>query len=131
MQAGQAGYSYGTATYSGNTYGTFGSSPFHANSFGTGTYSGYDAGAAYAAQSQANTANAQQFAALRMQQEAQRDQIAQVMKTTTVDPGQVFGGVVQYMIPDAVRSSKAPVPIIIEVATADEVHTFHVTLAKR
>lgn len=130
MQASQAGNSYGTATYSGNSYGTFGSTPYTANSFGTATYSGYNAGAAFAAQAIANEQNKRDMQAMQLSQAAKREDLAQVMKTTTVDPGQAFGGIVQYMIPSAVRSSKTPIPITIEVRTGDEVHTFQATLAK-
>lgn len=130
MQASQAGYSYGSATYSGNTYGSFGSTPYTANSYGTATYSGYNAGAAFAAQSVANEQNQRDLQAMQLGQAARREDLAQIMKMTTVDTGQAFGGIVQYMIPSTVRSSKAPVPITIEVLTGDEVHTFQATLAK-
>lgn len=130
MQASQAGNSYGTATYSGNSYGTFGSTPYSANSFGTATYSGYNAGAAYAAQAIANEQNQRDMQAMQLSQAAKREDLVQVMKTTTVDLGQAFGGIVQYMIPSTVRSSKTAVPITIEVRTGDDVHTFQATLGK-
>lgn len=130
MQASQAGYSYGSATYTGNTYGSFGSTPYTANSYGTATYSGYNAGAAFAAQSVANEQNQRDLQAMQLGQAARREDLAQIMKMTTVDHGQAFGGIVQYMIPSTVRSSKVPVPITIEVRTGDEVHTFQATLAK-
>lgn len=130
IQASQAGYSYGSATYSGNTYGSLGSTPYTANSYGTATYSGYNAGAAYAAQSVANEQNQRDLQAMQLGQAARREDLAQIMKMTTVDHGQAFGGIVQYMIPSTVRSSKAPVPITIEVRTGEEVHTFQATLTK-
>ena len=130
MQASQAGYNYGSASFSGNTYGTYGTTPYTANTYGTATYSGYNAGAAFAAQSVANEQNQRDFQALALNQAAKREDLAQVMKTTTVDPGQAFGGIVQYMVPAAVRSSKTAVPVTIEVRTGDEVHKFQATLAK-
>ncbi|MBH0113205.1 hypothetical protein I5E68_09630 [Novosphingobium sp. YJ-S2-02] len=130
MQANQAGYNYGSATYSGNSYGTFGTMPYTANSYGTATYSGYNAGTAFAAQSVANEQNQRDLQAMRLSQAAKREDLAQVMKMTTIDPEQVFGGIVQYKIPSEVRASKTPVPITIEVRTGDEVHTFQATLAK-
>lgn len=130
MQASQAGYSYGSTTYTGSTYGSFGSTPYAANSYGTATSMGYDAGVAFAAQSVANEQNKRDIQVMQLSQAARREELAQVMKMTTVDPGQSFGGIVQYMVPSAVRSSKAPVPITIEVRTGDEVHTFQATLAK-
>ena len=130
MQASQAGYNYGSASFSGNTYGSYGTTPYTANTYGTATYSGYNAGAAFAAQSSANEQNQRDFQALQLSQAAKRQDLAQVMKTTTVDPGQAFGGIVQYMVPAAVRSSKTALPVTIEVRTGDDVHTFQATLAK-
>jgi hypothetical protein len=130
IQASQAGNTYGTATYSGTSSGTYGSTPYTANSFGTATFSGYNAGAALAAQSLADEQNQRDLQAMQLSQAAKREDLAQVMKMTTIDPGQAFGGIVQYMIPPVVNSSKVAVPITIEVRFGDEVHTFQGTLAK-
>ena len=64
-------------------------------------------------------------------QNAARNQIGQVMQMTTVGPGQAFSGVAQYDIPKAVRKSKQPIPIVLEVRTGDETHIFRGTLSKR
>lgn len=130
MQASQAGNSYGSATYSGNTFGNVGTTPYSATTFGTATYSGYNAGAAYAAQANANALNQQQFQAMQLQQAAARQDLSQVMKTTTVEPGQAFGGLMQYEVPREVRSSKSPLPVTIEVTVGSEVHVFKGTLGK-
>jgi hypothetical protein len=128
--AGQAGYNSGTASYSGNTFGRLGSDNFSSRSSGTATFSSYNAGAAYAAQADASERTRRDVAELQMNQAAKREDLAQVMKMTTVDPGQPFGGIVQYNMPALVNSSKTPVPVTIEVQTGDEVHTFQATLAK-
>jgi len=128
MQASQAGYNYGTATYTGQTYGTVGATPYTANTFGTGTYSGYNAGAAFAAQSIADQQNRRDMQDMMLNQAAARAELDQLMKTTTIDPGQVFGGIVQYMMPVEVQRSKVPVPVSIEITAGSEIHVFHATL---
>ena len=54
MSAASSGYYSGTAHYSGNSFGTFGGTPYNSSTFGTATYSGYNAGQAQLAQSGAN-----------------------------------------------------------------------------
>lgn len=129
--ASQAGNNYGTATYSGYSNGIYGSTPYNSTTQGTATYSGYNGAQAYAAQAQANAQTQQDIEVMRANQNAQRAQIGRVMQTTTVSPGQVFGGIVQYDIPKPVRSKKVPVPIVIEIRAGSEVHTFRGTLTKR
>jgi hypothetical protein len=53
MNAANAGYYHGTGTYSGSTFGTFGSTPYNSFSSGTVMVSGYNAGQAQLAQSAA------------------------------------------------------------------------------
>jgi len=130
MEAASAGTSYGTVQSSGSTYGTFGATPFAARSSGISTFSTYNAGAAAAARANADAETSRQIEQMQLNQAAQRDDLAQVMKLTTVDPGQPFGGIVQYMVPRAVQSSKVALPIIIEVRAGDEVHKFNATLAR-
>ncbi|MFM5948644.1 MAG: hypothetical protein ACKOPM_05340 [Novosphingobium sp.] len=129
--ASQAGYTTGTATYSGTTNGYYGTTPYNAYSQGTATYSGYDSGKAYAAQAQANAQNAQDAETMRARQESERARIAEVMQTTTVYPGQLFTGIVQFDIPKSLRSKKASVPVVIEVRSGGEVHKFDATFTKR
>ena len=129
--AAATGYSSGTVNYSGRTSGTYGATPYSGNTTGTATYSGYDAASASAAQSQANEENRRDAQAVRGQQQQARNQIAEIMQTTTVAPRTISGGGLQYDMPKAVRSSKAPVPVTIEITVGDEKHIFHGTLTKR
>jgi hypothetical protein len=129
LQASQAGYSYGSGIYSGSSYGTIGSTPFSSSNFGSASYSSYNAAAAMAAQSIADEQNRRDVLEMSLIHAAQRSELEQYMKTTTIDPGQSFGGFVQYRIPRIVRSSKAPVAISIEVRTGDETHIFPATLS--
>lgn len=131
MQANNAGWETGTVNYSGQTYGTVGGTPYAANTMGTGTYSSYNSNAAMAAQATANQENQRDFEILRMNQAAAQANIAQVLKTTTVDPGQALGGVIEYMVPEAARSGKGPLAVTIEVRTGDDVHTFSGLLTKQ
>lgn len=130
-QAGQAGYSYGSGNYSGQTYGTYGATPYSARTTGTVNTTIYNPAEAAAAQAQTNAQTQRDAATLAENQSAARNQIAQVMQTTTVGPGQVFSGVAQYDIPKSVRKSKQPVPIILEVRAGNETHVFRGTLSKR
>lgn len=130
LQASQAGQRTEMISYSGSTNGTFGGTPFAANSSGTAMVSRHDPSAVISAQLVADQQNQRDIAAMQLTQAAKREDLAQMLKMTTVDHEQVFGGVVHYLIPPTVRASKAPVPITIEVRAGDEVHTFQVTLAK-
>lgn len=64
MAAANSGYYHGTGTYSGSTFGTFGSTPYQSSTFGTATVSGYDYGQAQVAQSIANQQNPSQLRTL-------------------------------------------------------------------
>lgn len=130
LQASQAGQRTEMISYSGSTNGTFGGTPFAANSSGTAMVSRHDPSAVISAQLVADQQNQRDIAAMQLTQAAKREDLAQMLKMTTVDHEQVFGGVVHYLIPPTVRASKAPVPITIEVRAGDEVHTFQATLAK-
>lgn len=112
MSAANAGWYHGTATYSGSTFGTFGSTPYSANTFGTATISGYNSGAAQAAQSAANAQNGAMFARMAQQNSANRQSLKGYMRTTTVDPQQMFGGTVIFELPKA-----AFVPVTIDAAS--------------
>ena len=129
--AGQAGYNSGTYSYSGQTTGNYGATPYSATTSGRGTYSGYDSEASNAAQAQANAETSRDVAQLRSNQQADRGRIAQVMQTTTVAPGNVFGGIVQFEVPKPIRSSKVPVPVTIEITVRGETHYFRGTITKQ
>lgn len=130
MSASSAGYNYGSVNYSGQSYGTYGGTPYTANSYGMGNYSGYNGAAAFAAQQQANRDNQAELAQLEAEQAAARTQIGSYMKTTTIEPGQAFGGTLQFELPTALKSSKSPMPLTIEVRTGNETHIFQATFSK-
>lgn len=118
IAASQAGYSSGTVAYSGATYGRYGT----VNSYGTGSYSGYNAGAAYAAQATANTQNEQIFGRLAAESAASLQALKANLRTTTIDPGSSFGGLIMFDIPPKARKPAEPIPIRIIVEIAGEKH---------
>ena len=131
MSASSSGYYSGMGTYSGSTYGTVGYAPFNSYSTGTVMVSGYDAGAAQAAQSAANAQNQEMFARMAEQNAANMQALKSYMRTTTVDPQQMFGGAVTFELPQAARDSKTDVPITFVVTINGEDHKFDAVLRRR
>jgi len=131
MNASNSGYYSGMATYSGSTYGSFGSTPYHANSFGTATVSGYDYGRAQAAQSAANIQNQAIFARMAEQNASRMEALKAYMRTTTVDPQQMFGGTVMFELPKSVHQGKGDVPMTFIVSINGQEHEFGALLKRR
>ncbi len=131
MSAANSGYYNGTGTYSGSTYGSFGSTPYQSNSFGTVSVSGYNAGQAQIAQSLANQQNQATFARMAEDNAASMKSLKAYMRTTTVDPQQMFGGSVIFELPKAARDAKTDVPVTFVVAINGEDHTFNAVLKRR
>jgi len=124
MAAANAGNSYTTGTYSGTTTGHVGAVPFGAQTFGTATVHSYDGGAAAVAGAVATEENRRDIHDLAQSQAANMAAIDNVMQTTTVDPGNAFGGVVFFDLPSSVRAAKDPVPITLIVQVGGEEHRF-------
>ncbi|WP_265570867.1 hypothetical protein [Sphingomicrobium nitratireducens] len=124
MNAANAGYSSGTAT----TFGNVGGTSF--NSFTT--YSGYNAGQAQAAQQLASLQNQQLFDSLAAQNAAGIAQLKDNMRTTTIDPGEMSGGMIVYDVPKETRkgAKKAgePIEVIFRITTGSEIHDVHALL---
>jgi hypothetical protein len=131
MSAASSGYYSASGTYSGSTYGTFGSTPYRSSSSGTVSISGYDYGQAQAAQSRANAQNSASFARLAEENAANMGALQAYMRTTTVDPEQMFGGSVIFELPKAAQRSKVDVPMIFIVTTNGEEHRFEALLKRR
>lgn len=131
MAASNAGYSSGTATYTGNSYGSFGSTPFHSTTYGTATYSGYNNAAAQVAQASAQQQNQAMFETMTAANASRLQSLTANMRTTTVDPGQMFGGSVMFELPPGVRSSKTDVPMTFILTTGGEEHRFDTILRKK
>lgn len=131
MSAANAGYYRGTTTYNGSTYGTIGSTSFNANTYGTGTYSGYNSGQAALAQSLANAENQATFARMAENNASNMDALKANIRTTTIDPQQMFGGSVMFELPKQARASKIDVPVIFTVTIDGEEHRFDAVLKRQ
>lgn len=131
MSAANSGYYSGTVHYSGNTFGSFGGTPYNSSTFGSATVSGYNYGAAQAAQSAANAQNAAMFDRMAENNAASMQALKAYMRTTTVDPQQMFGGTVTFELPKEARESKADVPLTFVVTINGEEHKFNALLKRR
>lgn len=109
-----------TATYNGTVNGSIGGTPYQSSGAATLTYSDPAARAAALAE------NRQRAADLALNQAASREGIESMLQLTTVDPGQVLGGLVAFDIPKNARG-KQPVPVVFKVNVAGEIHTFNGT----
>lgn len=131
MSAANAGYYQGTTTYTASTYGAIGSTSFNANTYGTGTYSGYNAGQAALAQSVANAQNQATFARMAENNVSNMEALKAIIRTTTVDPQQMFGGSVMFELPKQARGSKTDIPVTFVVTINGEEHKFDAVLKRR
>lgn len=131
MSAANSGYYSGYGTYSGSTYGTFGSTPFNSTTSGTVMVSGYNYGAAQAAQANANAQNQANFARMTEQNAANMDALKAYMRTTTVDPQQMFGGSVTFELPKAAFQIQGDVAMTFVVTINGEEHKFGALLRRR
>jgi len=131
MSAANAGYSSGTATYSGSNWGTFGGTPYSGNTFGTATVSTYNPAAQANAQAIANAQNREVAENMNARHAAAMEGLRENLRITTVDPGQVFGGSVMFELPAAVRNSRANVPVTFIVTIDGEVHQVQTVLVRQ
>lgn len=96
MSAANAGY------YRGNSFtqGRVGSTSFS----GTTTYSGYNSGVAQIAQANATTQNQLMFAQMSQNNASRMNALKDNIRTTTIDPENLIGGIVMFELPKASRS---------------------------
>lgn len=130
MNAANAGNYSSYGTYNSTTYGSYGATPFSAMSSGTVSMSGYDYGRAQAAQSIANAQNDEEFSRLAERNAANMRALKAYMRTTTVDPRQMFGGSVTFELPKTARDASGDVPVTFIVTINGEEHRFD-ALVKR
>lgn len=131
FNASTAGYSSGTTSFRGSSYGTVGRTPYNSTTYGTATYSGYDATAAQLAEATAQQQNQATFDRMAAQNASRMGALSANMRTTTVDPGQMFGGAVMFELPAAARKSKVDVPVTFIVTAGGEEHRFEAVLKRR
>jgi hypothetical protein len=131
ISAANAGYYSGTAHYSGSSFGSVGGTSYSATSYGSASVSGYNAGQAQLAQSVANAENQANFDRLVSQNAGNMQALKAYMRTTTVDPQQMFGGSVMFELPKEARDSKADVPVTFVITINGEEHKFDTVLKRR
>lgn len=122
-----AGSNSAAASNAGNSNGNF-SAYGNDGSYAHGNYNSYDAGAAQAAQAQANRDNQQMMQTIRRNEQAAIADLDANMQTSTVDPGSSFGGRVAIELPKALRKVKQPTPAVITIAIGAEVHRFETVI---
>lgn len=118
-----AGSNSAGASNAGNSNGTF-SAYGNDGSSAYGSFNSYDAGKAQAAQSQANRDNQAMMQNIRRNEQAALAALDSNMQTSTVDPGQSFGGHVSVELPKELRKVKEPTPALIVVTIGGELHQF-------
>jgi hypothetical protein len=130
MQAASRARSYGSATYSGSTWGTVGGTPYWGSTTGTVTVDTYDPAAAAEARAVADAQNRQVFENVSVRNAEAMEALREIIRTTTVDPGQIFGGTVAFELPASVRDSRADLPVTFLVTIDGEVHQVQTVLVR-
>ena len=130
MSAADAGTTYNSGTYSGSASGYVGNNLVTAQT--SGSYSGtqYNSGAELAAQRQAREMNADDRANLEAKWAARSSMNNDLLQTTTVNPGTMYGGVATFPINADLKQARGPVDVTIEVNVAGERHLFVARLSK-
>lgn len=124
LSASDAGTTYTSGTYAGATSGYVGNDLVTVQTGGTYSGAQYNSGAALAAQRNAQEMNTQDRANLE-QKWANRAAVANnLLRTTTVDPGTMYGGIAIFPISKELKRAQGPVQVTIEVDVAGEKHTF-------
>jgi len=121
MAAADAGNTYTSGSFSGTASGDFFS----------GFYSGtqYNSGAAVAAQRDAREMNAQDRAELERRWTYRFADMSNLLRTTTVNPGTIYGGIATFPITKEIKKDRGPVRVLIHVDIAGERHSFEARLS--
>jgi hypothetical protein len=116
MAAADAGHTSTSGSFSGTAGGDFYS----------GSYSGtqYNSGAALAAQRDAREMNVQDRAELEQRWAYRFADMNNLLRTTTVNPGTIYGGIATFPITKEIKKARGPVRVVIHVDIAGERHSF-------
>lgn len=130
LSAAQSGTSYSSGIIAGTSSGYVGGNLVTVQS--NGIYSGtqYNPGAAMSAQRNAQESNAADRANLEAQRATRSAENSILLRTTTVDRGAMYGGVVTFPVSAELKKARGPVHVSIEVNVAGERHVFVGTLSK-
>jgi hypothetical protein len=121
MDAANAGYTYTSGSFSGTANGDFFS----------GFYSGtqYNSGAALAAERDAREMNAEDRAELERRWAYRFAAMSNMLRTTTIEPGAIYGGIASFPITKEMKKVRGPVQVLIHVDLAGERHSFEARLS--
>lgn len=128
MSAANAGTSTTYGNYSGNTYGTYGGTPYSAYTYGSGVTTTYDPAKAQAAQALANQQNNTNIQNMQQANRANETRLQSILKRTTIEPGQSYGGQVRFDLPKIVSDMSEKV--LVDVKAGEESHLFVVAISK-
>jgi hypothetical protein len=116
LSAADAGYTYTSGSYGGTAGGAF----FSGSYYGTQ----YNSGAALAAQRDARAMNAEDRAELERRWTYRFADMNNLLRTTTVNPGTIYGGIATFPITKEIKKARGPVLVVIHVDIAGERHSF-------
>lgn len=130
LSAADAGNTYTSGIYGGTTSGYVGNNLVTAQT--NGIYSGtqYNSGAALAAQHNAREMNAEDRANLEARWAARWSVNSNLLRTTTVDPGAMYGGIATFPIGGDLKKARGPVQVTVEVDVGGEKHVFFARLTE-
>lgn len=130
LSTADAGNTYSSGIYSGTTSGYVGNNLVTVQT--NGIYSGtqYNSGAALAAQRNAQEMNADDRANLEAKWAARSSLNDNILRTTTVYPGAMYGGIAIFPISGNLKKARGPVQVTIEVNVAGERHVFLARLSE-
>ncbi len=124
LSASNAGTTYTSGTYGGTTSGWVGNDLVTAQTGGTYSGTQYNSGAALTAQRNAQEMNAQDRTDLEQKWANRLAVTNNLLRTSTVDPGTMYGGIATFPISKELKKSNGPVRVTIDVDVAGERHTF-------
>lgn len=124
LSASNAGTTYTSGTYGGTTSGWVGNDLVTAQTGGTYSGTQYNSGAALAAQRNAQEMNVQDRANLEQKWANRTAATNNLLRTTTVDPGTMYGGIATFPIGKELKKTKGRVQVTIEIDVAGERHIF-------
>ncbi|WP_293335837.1 hypothetical protein [Parvibaculum sp.] len=126
MQAANAGYTTSYGSYTGSTYGTYGGSPYSATTYGSGYVTTYDPAKAQAAQATANQQNIANLKSVQMANALNERRLQEILKTTTISPGDSHSGEIVFDVPQGTGESKY---VSVLVSAGVDRHVFNVRLS--
>lgn len=124
LSAADAGTSYTSGIYSGTASGYVGSDLVTAQSSGIYSSTRYNPAAARGAQRQAQEDNANDRTTLKSGWATRTAELDNLLRTTTVNRGMMYGGIARFSITSEIKRVKQPIQVLVEVTINGEKHLF-------